>query len=276
MLYNPKEKKYIHVGSECLTYFTGGLNADSISSYYDTMGMIEQDNTDYEGMILDQDDEMFNAIMNSTVSVPTACKTESLLYFANEMISDKNYNYVKGNAFSQYDEGSTAYQAYYKALNDESKSIPSDVKEKFKLFIESKLDIEGGSYWNNVLTLLGHEWTEQKYVAFLTSALHIFYVNKWKAERNKTAPSSEWVGSVGEKITFTIKDAHLLYIGDNEWGSFYVYSLIDDNGNTLIWRSSNHFEIDELVGHAFKATIKSLDTYKGVKQTIITRAKQVN
>ena len=85
---------------------------------------------------------------------------------------------------------------------------------------------------------------------------------------------SEWIGEVGDKITNIKVQLVRKYTMDGKYGVTTLYGFQDENGNIINWWSSTFQEIEQgqwtTIIHA---TIKKLDEYKGVKQTVITRAK---
>lgn len=85
---------------------------------------------------------------------------------------------------------------------------------------------------------------------------------------------SNWIGEVGDKITNIKVQLIRKYTMDGKYGVTTLYGFQDENGNIINWWSSTFQEV-ELNDWVMitRATIKKLDEYKGVKQTIITRAK---
>lgn len=90
-----------------------------------------------------------------------------------------------------------------------------------------------------------------------------------EAERAAQAETSNYVGTIGERLTFKVADMKLLTSWDNDFGRTYLYKFIDDAGNVLMWFASK--TIDAVT--AIKATVKDHTERDGVRQTIITRCK---
>lgn len=96
-----------------------------------------------------------------------------------------------------------------------------------------------------------------------------------KARERQSQMTSEWQGEVGEKKLFTLKCDSVFY-QENCYGrratTTAIYRLSDENGNRFTWFSSNDvLEVGN--NYNLKGTIKALDEYKGVKQTVLTRCK---
>lgn len=85
---------------------------------------------------------------------------------------------------------------------------------------------------------------------------------------------SHWLGEVGEKL----KDIHVTLVRATTCPGFRggiqnVFTFEDGRGNVLTWFTATHSEIE--VGQKFilEGTIKKLDEYKNVQQTVMTRCK---
>lgn len=102
---------------------------------------------------------------------------------------------------------------------------------------------------------------------------------------------SEYIGEVGQRITAKVrlvKTAHYSQRSFSGYGTTttYIYTFKDENGNALIWKTTSilDHEIDTGNGIIFrpiledeeitlKGTVKEHSTYKGEKQTVLTRCK---
>ena len=106
---------------------------------------------------------------------------------------------------------------------------------------------------------------------------------QWAKERAQ----SEYVGEVGQKITLEVYlNFETSYKTD--FGTTYIYSFKDDNGNTFVWKTSSILwieELDEKGSNIFirkgdkislTATIKAHQEYRDEKQTLIQRVRKVH
>jgi len=85
---------------------------------------------------------------------------------------------------------------------------------------------------------------------------------------------SDWIGEVGDKITNIKVQLIRKYTMDGKYGVTTLYGFQDESGNIINWWSSTFQEVelnDWVV--ITRATIKKLEVYKDVKQTILTRCK---
>jgi hypothetical protein len=87
-------------------------------------------------------------------------------------------------------------------------------------------------------------------------------------------PTSEWIGEVGSKLKDIKVQLTRKYSFDGRYGVTTVYNFVTEEGNQLTWFSSTYqpYEVNTWVKMKY-ATIKDHSEYKGVKSTIITRAK---
>lgn len=94
-----------------------------------------------------------------------------------------------------------------------------------------------------------------------------------QSARKEAEKASNYVGTIGEKLTFKAEKAVLLTSYPTEYGYTYVYKFIS-NSNVFVWFSSRNVEgIQD--GCTIKGTIKSHSERDGVKQTILTRCKVI-
>lgn len=99
-----------------------------------------------------------------------------------------------------------------------------------------------------------------------------------KEIKNKNAPKTEsrWIGSVGDKIELDVKfkrsfsfETHFTYRGETN----FIYKFADEEGNTVMWKTGKHLDLEENHDYKISGTIKAHDEYKGDKQTVLTRCK---
>lgn len=105
------------------------------------------------------------------------------------------------------------------------------------------------------------------------------YVAKLQDEyKARTAPATEFFGSVGEKIDLVLSlERRSSY--DTQWGSTAIYAFVDDHGRHFVWKTATWPDAmtEVAIGDKvrIKGSIKEHNEYKGCKQTILTRCKIV-
>lgn len=85
--------------------------------------------------------------------------------------------------------------------------------------------------------------------------------------------NSEYVGNVGERIEVALTVTKAIII-NGYYGTSCMHIMEDENGNVFIWNttSKNYPEGKEII---LRGTIKDHREYKGTKQTILTRCKEM-
>lgn len=91
------------------------------------------------------------------------------------------------------------------------------------------------------------------------------------AERQEQGKGSTFIGQAGDKldaVRLTVADSRT---GSGRFGTWYLYKFRANCGGEVVWFASNPQDI--AVGDAVRLSgrVKGTDTYKGVKQTTVTR-----
>lgn len=104
--------------------------------------------------------------------------------------------------------------------------------------------------------------------------------NKQKEQkRQQMASTSEYVGEIGKRDVFSVKEFKLITSFPTDYGTTFLYQFIDNNDNVLVWFASSpmmdkeYKDITEV--KKIKATVKNHSERDGVKQTIINRVVKV-
>lgn len=100
---------------------------------------------------------------------------------------------------------------------------------------------------------------------------------KEKKLREAPKTESDYIGSVGEKITCECD-----YVGRSEYytnfthygETVYLYRF-SENGNVIVWKTSKNVEFSEGKRYALTGTVKEHKEYGGNRETVIIRAKAV-
>ncbi len=97
---------------------------------------------------------------------------------------------------------------------------------------------------------------------------------QWKAEsdeRKAKEQASNYVGEVGQRITVPVQVVRRKQL-ESQFGITYMFRMLDGDGDVIVWFASND-ALEEGKWYNLIGTIKKLETYEGVKQTIVTRCK---
>ena len=103
----------------------------------------------------------------------------------------------------------------------------------------------------------------------------VVYMNEKakKAEKRAVAEAStsEYVGTVGERMTIKMVSAQYITSFETAYGMTHVYNFTDAAGNKYVWFASSIKSVFN--GCKITCTIKNHSEREGIKQTIITRCK---
>ena len=138
-------------------------------------------------------------------------------------------------------------------------------------------------YLHNLATLAGCETVEYKYFGLVCSLIPTYRRAMGREiERKRQAEISNHVGVVGKRFDL---DATVVDFREREgdYGVTTWVKLMDGAGNILIWWASGRPGVHQADGNCVdlvqgrqihcRATVKKHDSYKGVRQTVIARAR---
>ncbi len=97
---------------------------------------------------------------------------------------------------------------------------------------------------------------------------------EWADKKAVIDAKREHIGTVGEKLTITLKVVHIVEL-ETAFGINYIYICEDENQNTIIYKGKSVAMPNKGETVTVIATIKEHGVRDGVKQTIIQRPKKV-
>lgn len=104
-----------------------------------------------------------------------------------------------------------------------------------------------------------------------------------ETERAKARETSQYVGSIGDKITVEVTFVFEASF-ETQFGTQHIYTFRDDEGNTLVWKTSaflwyevGNKETPVCKGDKIRltASIKDHSEYRGERQTILQRVRKL-
>lgn len=120
------------------------------------------------------------------------------------------------------------------------------------------------------------EVTPEEVTALNYEDIRVFHVNAWKvieAKIKALKPVSQYVGTVGQKLTVTAKYTHTAWY-ETKFGTTYIHNFVTAEGNQLVWKTgSGYVEASEGDTVTITATVKDHSEYKDNKQTALMRCK---
>jgi hypothetical protein len=96
-----------------------------------------------------------------------------------------------------------------------------------------------------------------------------------RAARLGSLRGSQHIGTVGERL----KDVTALVYGhrafDGQYGATHMFHMRTPDGNVLVWFASGEQDFERGDTVVLTGTVKKLDEFEGVKQTVLSRCKVV-
>jgi uncharacterized protein YfbU (UPF0304 family) len=95
---------------------------------------------------------------------------------------------------------------------------------------------------------------------------------EWDDKKAAIDATRDFVGTVGEKITITLKVVHIVEL-DGSFGTVYINICEDADNNTIIYKGNAKGFPEKGEIATITATVKEHGVRNGVKQTVIQRPK---
>lgn len=260
---NIETGEFKQVGKSCLKDFTNGLSAEAVAQYISFF------------------DELIKGEAIDFVSAKPQYKVVDVLLYAVESVN--LYGYVKSDSFSESTKSvvmSFLCQGgrYIKEHLDKGFDTKREGnKEKVEAILAFVTGLtEGFGYISNLKTLCSKEYIEGRDIGIVVSAVACYdremRYQARKTKEQEAGAKSNWVGSIGNRITLADLNVKLLTSWDNQYGTTYLYQFTDEQGNIYIWRTGNWIDAD-LKKVSLKGTIKAHGEFNGAKQTELTRCR---
>lgn len=227
--------------------------------------------------------------------------------FAEEDFSKEDYPYF--SKVEQYVEVETALayalevykkQGYVRTSDTNSNKVNIDrliciSEEKPKKEFVSKAkeiisEIKGfdsvtayNNGFDNIWSIVQNEFVKLSmtgYISYIPVSYERYINRKNKKQKQiESESNSEYIGVIGKRQLFNIKETKILTSWRTEFGTTYLYKMKDENSNTIIVKTSSYLDVQ--VGNDFelfnsgviKATVKTHEERDGIKQTVIQRVK---
>lgn len=280
VLKNEQTGEYKQVGATCLMDFTHGLDANYAAMYMSFIHEVEE----YDGL-------------PAVGGGPRYYSVEDYLCYAVECANKFGWTAKSSDGYSTADRawdyymvkefgGSPCFGTREEVLGKMYEvgfdANSDDVITKRDAVLEFIIKNEDTSdYILTLKTLATAKYFRNRFTGFVASMVrcydkHVEQIEREKEQRRKAAESkSKHLGSIGDKITRNIKSLQLLTSWDGMYGTTYMYSMEDDDGNVLIWKSSKWIDLDHADYHRVTGTVKEHSEFRGVKQTNLTRCSLV-
>ena len=256
ILYNEVTKEYIQVGSTCIKDFLG-FNVSLISSRFEILDDIKDIcSGPFFGGQLVSNLKTFLAIVNVLIDLNG--------YISSKTLFSKGDNTLITTGHDAFNV-STSNDEYSREIRMKVTSEHYDNVDKaidwFKKQDTSK------DYFYNVSTIIKNEYVTKRISNLAASIMAVYF--KEVSKEKETKISSEYIGTVGEKIQIEVKVINIQSI-ESRYGMIHIYRMVTSEGNIVVWfTSTSKLELDKKYRGLVK--IKKHDEYKNIKQTVITR-----
>lgn len=287
VIFNNDTQEFKQVGKSCLMEYTQGLSAEDVARYI----------------------SMFESIIKG--EAPSGRSSWTHYYDSLELVQYtiecvKHWGYTKHDPEEQQyadaprstrtrvmdyvylDHGWTnrvevreRLQAELDAVGFKHNSEENKVLAKEMIAWASAFDATSNNYMHNLKVVCRKDAVDRRDVGILLSLVPAYYkhINNIKeqekkaAEQKAVAEVSKWVGQEGEKVTRQLKSLEHVYSGDSIYGPTYLYRMVDVDGNVLNWWTSSWLDLETQKAVSVTGTIKKLEEYRGIKQTVLIRCK---
>lgn len=154
------------------------------------------------------------------------------------------------------------------------KMLSAPATSDFERSVQASVEGAGGELYVRLRNMNYVLWAVNSYQYSLIKAAEI---SARAAAVKEEGAVSEYVGVPAARRHF-VGTVVLHLAMPSDFGVKYMVKLLDADGNVLVWFGTNEFAERVVVGNTYslKATVKSHDLYKGVKQTVLTRAAYVD
>jgi hypothetical protein len=131
----------------------------------------------------------------------------------------------------------------------------------------------GNDYMDNLRVILRQDIIKKEHVNLAASA--VITAQRQLAPKEE-AKESNFVGEVKQRLRgLSLMLEKIIFLGHGSFGPSYLHLMKDADGNVFSWITGNKIEKAEGEQIKLDATVKQHKVYNDVKQTVLTRAKQL-
>ena len=264
---NTETGEFKQVGKSCLKDFTGGLSAEQVASYISWFDEIIKGEAVEPGFKYYYD--VKEVLQNAVESVRLYGYTKTETYGGADSTRDIVMEQIR------------EYGKYTKRIMDDgfdpNHRGNTEKVEKILAWAESLPNQFG--YISNLKASMAKTYCEGRDVGIICSAVAAYNREMEnmtrKAAQMKQASQSQWVGNEGDRIELHNLSVRLLTCWDTMYGMTYLYKFVDEQGNTLTWKTGKWLGVtDEITPDlriSLKGTVKKHSEFNKELQTELTR-----
>ena len=281
LVVNRETGEWKQLGKECLKLFVTGIDVDAIATFESFIKEAED--------AANPGDEFFYSRRFKFVKVADALALACAVYRERGYLATRdsvgnpndfsNKNIVQRKLAHKYgfdNDFLNITNSVRSEIDEIDLKIDSAIaRENVEVAVEMVSRFPDDTYYNNLKVIVSNEYIPLNKLGLLVSIPKA--IDKYKEEkkrqeeRERLAAESDYLGSVGEKISVNFVSGREAACCETQFGLLHIYEFKDANGNTVVWKSSSGKDIPE--SGTVTGTVKSHEEYDGVKQTVILRAK---
>ena len=281
LVVNRETGEWKQLGKECLKLFVTGIDVDAIATFESFIKEAE--------CAANPADEFFYNRRFKFVKVVDALALACAVYRERGYLATKdavgnpndfsNKNIVQRKLAHKYgfdNDFLNITNSVRSEIDEIDLKIDSAIaKEDVEVAVEMVSRFPDDTYYNNLKAIVSNEYIPLNKLGLLVSipkAIDRYEEEKrGQEEKEKRAAESNYLGSVGEKISVNFVSGREVACCETQFGLLHIYEFKDASGNTVVWKSSSGKDIPE--SGVVAGTVKSHEEYNGIKQTVILRAK---
>lgn len=260
--------EYKQIGRMCLKDFLGGNDPQRIASLSTDISKVFDGDEFTEIQVRHQDEYYFDL---ERVIMDTAQIIEEHGYVSRSQARDTNRTCTTSrvaailSVFNKYEVSPDAEEVALGTLQW-LKEVAAD---------ETKYPTD---YHRNLRTIVNMGVVHGPTLGYACSSVAAYHNRMAELIRQagleETRKTSNHVGKVGERTTFTVTVKNVSALQGN-WGITSIHRMEDKNGNVIVWFANGSTVLDKGSSYEIKGTVKKHDDYKGIKQTVLSRVAVV-
>lgn len=267
IVYNEKKKKFVQVGSTCIKDYLG-IDVDLIAKRFEFLHILEGSTKNFES-------EWYEPIYPVDIFLATAL---NVITFDSYISGKKAYESdgcfvatghrtmrVLNGPYGKIDEKTRQWFSERRAYTTDHHTEALAIIEYIKT-----LDVKEDYYYNLNL-IIKNNHVKYKTSNLAASMIILYRVAMDKMVKKKEYAKSEYIGTVGEKITFEATALKTFWC-EGTFGTMYINNFVTDKGEKIVCYNSKELS-DEGKRYKITATVKKHQEYKETKQTVILRPK---
>ncbi len=271
------EHRHIVVGRTCIADFLGGITPAQLAWYAESLHALDlrefEDWGGSGGVAADLDVERYLVCAATAIRLggwiakgavqysggPCTASWAAALYWGRLYFDGKDL------ADSPKGRGSEAFTRVETTEADEAEAASA-------IAWASAIDPETA----NDYLINCHKVASLSYVPWNLSGITASIVSAHQREQSRLAVHerakavSQHIGEVGKRLTLDLTVERIISV-DGQYGTTHIHMFRDTAGNVVKWFASREC-LSEGKTYSLKATIKNHGEYKGIAETIVTRA----